>query len=100
MHFHDLRHTYKTWLIEDNVPDVLQHRQMGHKYKGISGIYSHVTRPMIDAMLAGMQTRWEQFGSDIWDDHYPDPHVVKIACSHTAPTDQKRPVDDDRQQAV
>jgi integrase len=25
LHFHDLRHTHKTWLIEDNVPDVLQH---------------------------------------------------------------------------
>jgi hypothetical protein len=54
------------WLIEDGVPDVTQHRQMGHKYKGISGIYSHATRPMVDAMLTGMQARWEQFGSDIW----------------------------------
>jgi integrase len=30
MHFHDLRHTCKTWLIEDGVPDVLQHKQLGH----------------------------------------------------------------------
>lgn len=100
MHFHDLRHTCKTWLIEDAVPDVLQHKQMGHKYKGVPGIYSHVTRKMIDAMLAGMQARWEQFGSMIWDDHYPDASVVKIACSHTAPTHEKRPADEDRQQAV
>ncbi|CAM3402497.1 site-specific integrase [Kibdelosporangium persicum] len=100
MHFHDLRHTYKTWLIEDGVPDVLQHKQMGHKYHGVPGIYSHVTRPMIDAMLAGLQARWEQFGSTIWTDHYPETTVVKIACSHSAPTDEKRPADEDRQQAV
>ncbi len=100
MHFHDLRHTFKTWLIEDGVPDVMQHRQMGHKYKGVSGIYSHITRKMIEAMLRGMQTRWEQFVSVIWDDLYPDGSVVKIGCSHAAPTDGKRPADDDRQQAV
>jgi hypothetical protein len=64
--------------------------------QGVPGIYSHVTRKMIDAML----TREERFGSTIWDDHYPDAHVVKIACSHTAPTDGKRPADEDRQQAV
>ncbi|MFB9902900.1 tyrosine-type recombinase/integrase [Allokutzneria oryzae] len=100
MHFHDLRHTCKTWLIEDGVPDVLQHRQLGHKYKGVPGIYSHVTRPMIEAMLTGLQARWEQFGSTIWGDHYPSGNVVKIACSHTAPTDSKRPADEDRQRAV
>jgi integrase len=96
MHFHDLRHTYKTWLIEDGIADVLPHKQMGHKYKGVPGIYSHVTRKMIDAMLA----RWEHFGSRIWDDHYLNASVVKIACSHTALTDRKRPADGDRQQAV
>jgi hypothetical protein len=100
MHFHDPRHTCKTWLIEDGVPDVLQHKQMGHKYRGVPGIYSHVTQKMTDTMLAAMQARWEQFGSRIWDDHYPDASVVKIACSHTAPTDEKRPADEDRQQAV
>lgn len=25
MHFHDLRHTHKTWLIEDGVPEIAQH---------------------------------------------------------------------------
>lgn len=63
MHFHDLRHTHKTWLIEDGVPEVLQHKRMGHKFRGVMGVYSHVTQPMIDAMLAGLQRRWEQTGS-------------------------------------
>lgn len=60
MHFHDLRHTHKTWLIEDRVPEVLQHKRIGHKFHGVMGVYSHVTQPMIDAMLAGLQHRWEQ----------------------------------------
>ncbi|GAA3862683.1 tyrosine-type recombinase/integrase [Saccharothrix violaceirubra] len=63
MHFHDLRHTHKTWLIEDHVPEVLQHKRIGHKFRGVMGVYSHVTRPMIDTMLQGLQARWEQYGS-------------------------------------
>ncbi|PSL53273.1 phage integrase family protein [Saccharothrix carnea] len=63
MHFHDLRHTHKTWLIEDGVPEVLQHKRIGHKFHGVMGVYSHVTQPMIDTMLAGLQRRWEQTGS-------------------------------------
>lgn len=54
MHFHDLRHTHKTWLIEDGVPQVLQHQRLGHKLVGASGIYSHVTRPMIETMLSAL----------------------------------------------
>ena len=60
MHFHDLRHTHKTWLIEDGVPEVLQHKRIGHEFRGVMGVYSHVTRPMVDAMLEGLQARWEQ----------------------------------------
>lgn len=59
IHFHDLRHTHKTWMIEDDVPEVAQCRRLGHKLGGIRGVYSHVTQPMIDALLAGMQSRWE-----------------------------------------
>lgn len=47
-------------MIEDGVPELLQHKRIGHKFRGVMGVYSHVTRPMIDAMLAGLQVRWEQ----------------------------------------
>lgn len=60
MHFRDLRHTHKTWLIEDRVPEVVQHQRMGHRFGGVMGTYSHVTCPMIDDLLAALQTRWEQ----------------------------------------
>ena len=73
MHFHDLRHTHKTWLIEDRVPEVVQHQRLGHRFGGVMGTYSHVTRPMIDDMLAALQARWEQaLGARIWADHFAD----------------------------
>lgn len=100
LHFHDLRHTHKTWLIEDHVPDVLQHRHMGHRQKGAAGIYSHVTPLMITAMVDALQRRWEQYGSTDGHDHYRAGSVVKISCSQNAPTTQKQPAGDDHQQAV
>jgi hypothetical protein len=103
LHFHDLRHTHKTWMIEDETPKVLQHKRLGHKLGGVRGIYSHVTRPMIDKLLAGLQRRWEQTGStgstDLGD-HYQNANVVKISCSQTAPTDAEQPVGDDYRRAV
>jgi integrase len=68
MHFHDLRHAHKTWLIEDGVPQVLQHQRLGHKLVGASGIYSHVAAPMIEAMLFALQRRWQQHGTWSWAD--------------------------------
>ncbi len=58
--FHALRHTHKTWLIEDAVPEVLQHQRLGHRMPGIRGIYSHPTQPMIDAMLTALEHRWQR----------------------------------------
>lgn len=66
--FHDLRHTHKTWLIEDRVPQVLQHKRLRHKTHRASRVYSHVTRPMIEAMLTALQRRWELHGPWTWAD--------------------------------
>ncbi|MEU5931121.1 tyrosine-type recombinase/integrase [Micromonospora sp. NPDC047187] len=59
MHFHDLRHTHKTWLIEDGIPEIAQARRLGHRLPGVRGIYSHVTEPMIAAVVDALQRRWE-----------------------------------------
>jgi integrase len=100
LHFHDLRHTHKTWLIEDDVPEIAQCKRMGHKLGGVRGVYSHVTRPMIDHLLTGLAGRWEQNGNTVWADHYLSGSVVKIDCSQFAPITQKQPVGGDHQQAV
>ena len=31
MHFHDTRHTHKTWLIDDDIPEIAQARRLGHR---------------------------------------------------------------------
>ncbi|MGH3761936.1 tyrosine-type recombinase/integrase [Actinophytocola sp.] len=100
LHVHDLRHTHKTWLIEDQVPEVLQSKRLGHELGGIPGVFSHVTPPMIDAMLDGLQRRWEQYGSTALGDLYHAAKGVKINCTQSAPTDAERPAGDDHQQAV
>lgn len=69
MHFHDLRHTHKTWLIEDHVPRVLQLQRMGHKPKDTADLYSHVTPIMVDALRAALRQRWEQYGTWAWNTH-------------------------------
>ncbi|MCK2243666.1 MULTISPECIES: tyrosine-type recombinase/integrase [unclassified Crossiella] len=66
MHFHDLRHTHATWLIEDTVPRILRLIRLGHKRKDVDDDYSHVTDLMIEQMLAKLQRRWEQDGGWMW----------------------------------
>jgi integrase len=58
MHFHDLRHTHKTWLIEDGIPEIAQAKRLGHRLGGVRGIYSHVTEPMQQRIADTLQQRW------------------------------------------
>jgi integrase len=58
MHFHDLRHTHKTWLIEDDIPEVAQAKRLGHRLSGVRGIYSHVTPAMIQRIVDALEHRW------------------------------------------
>ncbi|MFD9737344.1 hypothetical protein [Umezawaea sp. NPDC059074] len=62
LHLHDLRHTHKTWTIEDGVPEVVQRRRLGIGWTGGGGggRYSHVTQAMTDHLLDGMHRRWER----------------------------------------
>ncbi|HEY4452725.1 MAG TPA: hypothetical protein VGN81_00305 [Pseudonocardiaceae bacterium] len=69
LHFHDLRHTHETWLVEDNVLRIMRLERLGHKRKDIDDLYSHVADPMIEATLAALQRRWEQ--DDGWS--WPSP---------------------------
>jgi integrase len=58
MHFHDLRHTHKTWLIEDDIPEIAQAKRLGHRLPGVRGIYSHVTPTMQQRITTALQHRW------------------------------------------
>jgi integrase len=58
MHFHDLRHTHKTWLIEDEVPEAAQAKRLGHRLPGIRGTYSHVSATVEQRLVDALQRRW------------------------------------------
>jgi integrase len=56
LHFPDLRHSHKTWLIEDGVPEVAQAKRLGHRLPGVRGIYSHVSATVEQQLAARLQT--------------------------------------------
>jgi integrase len=59
MHFHDLRHSHKTWLIEDGIPEIAQALRLGHHLPGPRGVYSHTTPDIERRLLAALTKRWE-----------------------------------------
>jgi integrase len=59
--FHSLRHSHKTWMIEDGLPDVVQARRLGHRMdRDIDDIYSHVATTLNDKLLAALTARWNR----------------------------------------
>jgi len=57
--FHGLRHSHKTWLIADHVPEVAQARRLGHRIPDkIQHIYSHVAPELEARVLDALQNRW------------------------------------------
>lgn len=69
LHFHDLRHTHETWMIEDRVPRIMRLVRLGHKRKDVDDIYSHVTDQMIQDTLQALQQRWEQDSGWTWTEN-------------------------------
>jgi integrase len=43
---HGLRHSLKTWMAEDGIPEVLAEQRLGHEVPGIRGLYVHVSDRM------------------------------------------------------
>lgn len=76
LRFHDLRHTHKTWLVEDDVPPVARDERLGHHRPGARGgidtaergamdhVYVHATPAMRARLLAGLQRRWESASAE------------------------------------
>lgn len=55
---HWFRHTQATWLDDDGCRQVAIDERIGHKTKGVQGIYKHVTPAMRTQILAALERRW------------------------------------------
>jgi integrase len=59
--FHGLRHSHKTWMIADGVPEIAQSRRLGHVlHDKIQEAYSHVASEVEQRLLDGLQDRWNK----------------------------------------
>lgn len=56
---HCLKHSHKTWMIEDRIGEILQHERLGHLMPGIGAVYSHITPAMRTDLLNALTRRWE-----------------------------------------
>jgi integrase len=57
--FHGLRHSHKTWLIADGVPEIAQARRLGHHLDNrVVETYSHVAPEVEQRLLHGLEQRW------------------------------------------
>jgi integrase len=66
--FHGLRHSHKTWMIADGLPQVAQAKRLGHRIPDkIEHIYSHVA-PEVEARLhVALQRRWADAVNSLTD---------------------------------
>lgn len=59
--FHGLRHSHKTWLIADGIPEIAQARRLGHHLSNrLVETYSHVAPEIETRLLRGLERRWKQ----------------------------------------
>lgn len=59
--FHGLRHSHKTWMIDDGVPEIAQALRLGHVLKDkVQQTYSHVAAAVEERLLEGLQNRWDK----------------------------------------
>jgi integrase len=38
---HGLRHSHKTWMAEDGIPEIFAEQRLGHEVPGMRGLYAH-----------------------------------------------------------
>jgi hypothetical protein len=57
---HGFRHSHKTWMVEDRIPEILAETRLGHEVPGMRGLYSHVSDQMRRELKDKLQVRWEE----------------------------------------
>jgi hypothetical protein len=89
---HGLRHSHKTWMAEENIPEILAEQRLGHQVPGIRGLYAHASDRMRDDLKAALQARWQESLRDraALNPHSPVPLLDELlapirAQDHQAP---------------
>lgn len=58
--FREGRHTHRTWLADDGIPEVGRAARLGHRMPGMAGVYEHVTPETRRRIRDCLQARWEE----------------------------------------
>jgi integrase len=90
---HGLRHSHKTWMAEDGIPEILAEQRLGHQVPGMRGLYAHTSARMRDDLKTALQTRWEDSlrARAAISPHSPVPLLDELLAPFCARTNQARP---------
>ena len=59
--FHGTRHSHKTWMIDDGIPEIAQALRLGHVMPDkVQETYSHVAAAVEARLLQHLQERWDK----------------------------------------
>ncbi|GAA4947440.1 hypothetical protein GCM10023224_33880 [Streptomonospora halophila] len=58
--FNEGRHTHRTWLAEEGVPEVARAARLGHRVRGMGEVYDHVTPAMKEKVRTVLDARWQR----------------------------------------
>jgi integrase len=85
--FHGLRHSHKTWLIADHVPEIAQAKRLGHHLANrLVEVYSHVAPEIERQLLASLEQRYRSARrSQRPKDTRPGNRRSRKRAHHTAP---------------
>ncbi|KAB2341636.1 hypothetical protein F8566_40815 [Actinomadura rudentiformis] len=86
--FHEGRHTQRTWLADDLIPDVARAARLGHKLPGMADVYEHVTPDMQQRVLDVLQARWDSSVAQLTADERR--HLLRIVPLDLAATITER----------
>ena len=82
--FHGLRHSHKTWLISDGVPEIAQARRLGHHLADrIVETYSHVAPEVDQRLIDGLEARWHAAQALL------HPHEPALTTTHNQPSGRR-----------
>jgi integrase len=91
---HGLRHSHKTWMAEDGIPEILAEQRLGHQVPGMRGLYAHVSTRMRDDLKHALQARWEDSLRDraALIPHSPVPLLDELLAPFRAEQPSKQPM--------